>query len=381
VSSTPERAQAWVEVDLAAIAGNVRALKLLLGRRTGVIAVVKADAYGHGALPVSRAAVAGGAAMLAVTNLLEAAELRKSGIAAPLLVLDAGSPALAEEVVRLGLVQTVSGFEMARALSAAAKKLRRPAEVHLKIDTGLGRLGAPHERAAALLRRIACLPQVKVSGLFSHLATAEDADRSYALLQFERFRSALAALRAAGLPVPPCHLANSAGLLSFPEMRLDFVRAGLLIYGIDPGPGLPKGFRPALTWKTRIAFLKRLRRGDSVSYGRTFVAPGAMRIAVLPLGYADGYPRPLSNRGEVLIRGKRCPVVGVVCMDHTMVDVSGISRPRPGELVLLLGRQGREAITVAELAKRAGTVPHEITTRIGKRVGRVLLRHGQPAGL
>lgn len=376
----------WAEVDLAAIRHNLHQIRSLVGPACGVWAVVKADAYGHGAVPVARAAAEAGAAGLAVSSLGEAAELRESGLEAPILLLGSGNCNWAEAAVRLDLIQTACDPDIVRLISRAAEELGKTARVHLKIDTGMGRFGVAPEDAASFAETLLSLPGLRLEGVFSHLATAEDADPSYALLQFGRYQASLQALSASSVDPGIRHLANSAAALRFPDMRLDAVRTGLAIYGIRPdAPDLPPlDLRPALTWKTRVAFTQRVPAGSSISYGRTYVTKQDTLVAVLPVGYADGYPRHASNRAQVLLRGTACRVIGVVCMDHLMVDATATGEPRVGDEVTLLGRQGNAQISANQLAQWAGTVVHAVPTLIGQRVRRHHLdgekRSGSGAG-
>ncbi len=371
----------WVEIDLASIRHNVRTIKQFLGPGRHLWAVVKANAYGHGAVATAAAALEAGADGLAVSCLNEAAELRMdAGIRAPLLVLAPGEPRAAAWIVRLDILQTACYDAMVEALSRAAQRLDKPARVHLKVDTGMGRLGLRPERAAEFARFITEAPGLRLEGVFSHLATAESDDPAYAQLQFERFDTVVRELSAAGIAPGLRHLANSAATLRFPAMLLDGVRAGLLVYGIRPdAPGLaPLDLRPAMTWKTRLSFLHRLPPGCCVSYGCTYVTERECLVGVLPLGYADGYPRRASNRSRVLLRGRMCPVIGVVCMDHLMIDASAVPDAEVDDEVILLGRQGNSAITPNQLAEWAGTVVHEVPTVIGHRVKHVYLDREQP---
>jgi alanine racemase len=319
---------------------------------------------------------------LAVASVSEAARLRRAGIEGAILVLSAGDPRQAREVVKLRLVQTACRAEVLRALSQAAERLGECARVHVKIDTGMGRLGVSPEEAAAFAGLALSLPGVSLDGVFSHLATAESSDPAYAHLQFDRFRRALDDMSAAGIDPGRRHLANSAAALRFPEMRLDAIRTGLLIYGILPdAPELERlDVRPALTWKTRVAFVHRLPPGSAVSYGGTFVTKGECLAGVLPLGYADGYPRRASNRGHVLVRGKPCPVIGVVCMDHVMVDLGPAGNARVGDEVVLIGQQENAEITANHVAQWADTVVHEVPTMIGSRVSRLYVDQTEPVG-
>ena len=377
VSASP-RSASWVDVDLGAVSHNVRVLRQLLGP-AGVLAVVKANGYGHGAVPVARAAVDGGARGLTVACLPEGAELRAAGLAAPLLLLNAGNPEEAEEVVRLDLTQALCTLDMARALSAAAVRLDRPARVHLKLDTGMGRLGLAPEEVGEFAAAVRTLPGLEIEGVFSHLATAEDADASYAQEQFARFRTALATLTTLGVSLSLRHFANSAATLRFPEMHLDAVRAGLLTYGLTPeASGLaPLDLRPALSWTTRVAFVRPLAAGRSISYGRRHVLAQESLVGVLPVGYADGFPRTASNRAQVLVRGKLCPVLGTVCMDHIMVNLTPAGTVAAGEEAVIVGAQGGACITVNDQARWAETVVHEIPTRLGARVVRRYIGGGE----
>jgi alanine racemase len=373
----------WVEIDLSAIRHNVGAIKRFIGSSRWLWAVVKADAYGHGAEITANVALEAGADGVAVSCLSEAAELRMDArIRAPLLVLAPGDTRAAAWMVRLDIVQTACSAPMVEALSRAAERLEKPARVHLKIDTGMGRIGVRPEEAVEFATFLTSLPGIRLEGVFSHLATAEAPDPAYAHHQFGRFQEVLAQLHDAGVPLGMRHIANSAAALRFPDMLLDGVRAGLLIYGIMPdAPDLAQiALRPALSWKTQLSFLHRAPAGSAISYGSTYVTDRDSVIGVLPLGYADGYPRQASNRSRVLLRGRECPLVGVVCMDHSMVDVSAVPEVRIGDEVVLIGKQGNAAITANRLAAWAGTTVHEVPTVIGHRVKRVYLDRERPEG-
>lgn len=364
----------WIEVDSAAIRSNTAAVCDLIGRGVQVMAIVKADGYGHGAATAARASLAGGASHLGVASAAEGIELRAERIEAPILVLSCGMPEQARDVVERGLTQTLATESMARALSREAAAAGREVAVHLKVDTGMGRLGVwPHE-LPALAKLVSHLPGLRVEGVYSHLATADHDDATYARGQAECFRQALAVLQAAGIQPPLRHLANSAATVRFPEMRFDMVRAGLLVYGLNPlcGELTQIGLTAALTWKSRIAAVKNVPAGQPISYDGLHVTRTATRIACVPVGYADGYARALSNVGRVLIHGRRCPVVGAVCMDQMLVDVGDLDA-KAGDEVVLIGEQMGERITANDLAAAQGTVVHEIVARLGKRVPRVHL--------
>jgi alanine racemase len=367
---------AWMEVDLGAIAGNLRRLQELAAP-AGVMAVLKADAYGHGAVRVARTAVQHGAAMLGTAVLSEAAVLRAHGVAAPILVLGYTPPWQARDVVRADVAVCLYALELAHSLSRAALALQRPpVAVHLKVDTGMHRLGLPPEEVVPFARRVAALPGVRIEGLFTHFATADGADLAYAREQLRRFRDVLGAWAAAGLPRPRyVHAANSAAALRLPEARFDLVRAGIALYGLRPSEEvpLPVGFHPALALKTQLAQVHDLPAGEPVSYGTAWVTPYPARIGVLPIGYADGFRRAPATWGEVLVRGRRVPLVGRVCMDMSMVDVTAVPGARPGDEVVLIGAQGGQRITAEEVAGRLGTVAYEVVSQILARVPREIV--------
>jgi alanine racemase len=356
------------EVDLDAVAANTRNIARVV-RPARLFAVVKADGYGLGAVPVARVALASGASGLCVARPEEGLALRAAGIKAPILILGPTVPALADQVVRAGLTPTVCEPGAAAALARAAEAQSRPLPVHVKIDTGLHRYGILPSEAPAFLNHLAQYSRLRVEGLWTHLATADEADRTFAYEQLARFNEVTAALPA----VPLRHAASTAAALDLPEFRLDLVRAGIGIYGYYPSRhvGRAVALRPALTLKSRVIRVHQVGPGETVGYGRTWVAPRSSRIALVACGYGDGYPRHLSNRGVVLIRGRRCPVVGRVSMDLLTADATHLPEVAVGDEVVLVGRQGEEEITLDELAELAETVPYELLTRLTPRVPRV----------
>ncbi len=364
-------------VDLDAVRANVRALLGSLAPGAGLMAVVKANGYGHGAVPVARAALQAGARWLGVAHVDEGLVLRRAGVRAPVLVLVPAPPADLDRALAAGLSLTVCSREHAEAAAARARAAGVTARLHLKVDTGMGRLGADPAQAPDLVRAIRALPGAELEGLFSHFATADEPDLSFARSQLEAFQGLVSGLAATGLRPALCHMANTAAILNLPSSHLDLVRAGIGVYGIYPSPHVARRvpLRPALSWSTRIAFVKEVSPGTSLSYGRTYIARGVRRIATLPVGYGDGYPRVLSNRGRVLVHGRRVPVVGRVCMNLTLVDVTGVPGVREGDEAVLLGRQDGEEITADELAALARTIPYEITCGIGRNAP---LRHLNP---
>lgn len=366
----------WIEVDLGAIGHNTRLIKDLVGPEVSVLISLKADAYGHGALPVARTALRNGASWLGVASLNEAAPLRAAGIEAPILIFGYIPAWQAREAVRLGLRVTLYDLDIARALSTAALDLGRIARVHLKVDTGMGRLGLRAEGVSTFVefaRAVRDLPGLEVEGLFTHFATADQRDQTYVRRQLERFEHVLRALEGTGLRPPLVHAANSAATLSLPEAWYDMVRPGIAIYGLSPSDevSLPQAFRPALAFKTQVAEVKEIPAGEGIGYGATYVTSAPTRIAVLPVGYADGFRRAPRTWGEVLIRGQRAPLVGRVCMDQCMIDVSAIRGVRMGDEVVLIGRQGEQTLSADDVAARLGTISYEVVSEILARVPRM----------
>jgi alanine racemase len=360
-------------VDLAILDGNIRILKGCTRPGVALMAVVKADAYGHGLLPVAAMAQAAGAEWLGVAIPEEGLQLRRAGIAGPILALGWTPPGQAALVVQADLTATVSSLVAARDLAAAAGGTGK-ARAHLKVDTGMGRLGVltgPEGLAEALA--ICRLPNLSVEGIFTHLATADELDRTFAFRQLELFQDFLLRLERQGVTFALRHAANTAALVEFPDSHLDMVRPGLGLYGYLPARHLtrPQGLRPALTWRTQVSHVKVLPAGSPVGYGRTYRTVRPTVIATLPVGYADGYPRSLSNCADVLLHSRRCRIAGRVCMDQLMVEVPDGIDVRVGDEVVLLGRQGGDCIDADELAERSGTIAHEVLTGIGPRVPRV----------
>jgi Alr-MurF fusion protein len=375
VMMRPDR-PTWLEVDLGVIRQNTRLVKEAVGPGVEVLVSLKADAYGHGALPVARTVLRNGARWLGVATVSEAEPLRAASISAPILIFGFTAPWQAREAVRLDLRATVYGAEVAHALSRAAQDLGRPVRVHVKIDTGMGRLGLWAEDVPGILaffEEMRNLPDLVVEGVFTHLATADSADQTYALQQLARFEAVLAALEAGGLRPPLVHAANSAALFTLPQARYNLVRPGIAIYGLSPSADvrLPAGFRAALAFKTQVAQVKEIPAGEGISYGATYITRVPTRVATLPVGYADGFRRAPANWGEVLVHGQRSPLLGRVCMDQCMIDVTHIPAVRVGDEVVLIGRQGNDELTAEEVATRLGTINYEVVAELLARVPRV----------
>lgn len=366
----------WVEIDLSAIGNNTRRLKSLVGPRVRLLATLKADAYGHGALKVARTVLHNGASMLGVATVSEAAPLRNAGISAPILVFGYVPLWQMREAVRLNLTVTLYALESARALSRAALALGQIMKIYVKIDTGMGRLGVRAEQIGeilTLLQEIVALPGIELEGIYTHFAMADTQDLTHARMQLARFQDVLRVVEAQHLRPPLVHAANSAATLRLPEAHFDMVRPGIALYGMDPSTEvrLPEGFRPALSFKTQVAQVKVIPAGECISYSCTYTTDRPTRVAVLPVGYADGFRRAPANWGTVLIHGQEAPLLGRICMDQCMVDVSHIPQVRMGDEVVLIGRQGTATLSAEQVAQRLGTINYEVVAEILARVPRV----------
>jgi alanine racemase len=363
----------WLEIDLEAIGNNTRRIQALVGPHVRLMATLKADAYGHGAIRVARTVVQQGVFALAVATLGEAVALREAAITAPILILGYTPPWQVRAAIRHDVRLTVFDDDVAREISAAAQELQLPAIVHVKVDTGMARLGLQPDEVPRFLRHLRNLPGITVEGLFTHFATADSADESFAREQMRRFNGVLQAIEAHGLRPPLVHAANSAAILRFPEAHFDLVRPGLALYGLSPSAEtpVPPGFRSALSFKTAIAQVKLLPPGSPVSYGGAFVTQRHSRIATIPVGYADGFRRSPSWQ-SVLVHGRRVPIVGRVAMDYAMLDVTDVPDAQVGDEVVLIGRQAEECISAEEVATWLGTINYEVISTILPRVPRVV---------
>jgi alanine racemase len=359
----------WAEVSLSALKANFKALQKL-ARGSEVLPVVKANAYGHGAAQVSKALVAAGAKFLAVAFVEEGVALRRGGLKVPILVLTPTFPVELPVLLKNKLIPQVSSVEGARAVSKAAQKLGlAKVGVHVKLDTGMARVGLRPNEALHALEAITRVPRIKVEGLYTHLATADWTDPKFAWGQITQFRQTLEKVHRKGL-MPATHVANSAALITYyPQSQGTWVRPGIALYGVYPNPSLKNRVKliPVMQVKTKVLQVKEMEKGESVSYGRTYHATRKIKVATLAMGYADGVPRRLSNKGVFLIRGKKAPIVGTICMDMTMVDVSRVPGVRVGEGALFFGK----GLPVEEQAALAGTISYELLCGIGARVPRV----------
>lgn len=368
----------WIEISRSALVNNVKQLRTLLTPPCLLMGVVKANAYGHGAVATSQIMMEAGVDRLAVATLDEALELRAGGLTVPILVLGYTPGELALKAVEHEITLAVVDLNTAAEIAGAAQALGKIARVHLKVNSGMNRLGVPADGVVPLLEAMARMEGLEVEGIFTHFATS-DTDRAYADEQFGIFRRSLEEATAAGLRPPIAHAANSAATLTMPHTHLDMVRSGIALYGLDPDVDdtpLPSGFLPVMSWKAAVAQVRDLRPGDPVSYGREFVADRPMTVATIPVGYADGFPRRPFHWGSVLIHGQPAPILGRVCMDQCVVDVSAIASQQPvlqGDEVVLIGRQGEAEISAAEAGRRIGTINYDVVSRILGRVPRYIV--------
>lgn len=365
-----------LRVDLGALRRNVKTLKAA-APGCSLLAVVKADAYGIGALPVSRAVLSAGADALGVALVEEGIALRRAGIEAPVLLLAPVDPGQAEDLLRWRLTPSVYSRTFLRALEEAAERLGAETEVHLKVDSGMGRAGFRPEEVPGLVVELRKCPRVRVAGLYSNLASADDPASPQTAGQLKTFLGILEALEREGIHPPVVHLANSAGLLAHPPTRLRQVRPGLSLFGLRPSGDVPDpGLRPVLSLSTRLLQVKKIPEGCPVGYGATFVTSRPTLLGILPMGYADGLPRSLGNRGEVLVRGRRCPLVGRVSMDLCAVDFTQVPEAAEGEEVVLWGGEGPSRLDPWDWARWAGTIPYEILTGLSPRLHRIYTSPG-----
>jgi len=358
-----------VIIRLGAISHNVAAIRKKIGNGSGLMAVVKANGYGHGAVEVSRVALASGADSLGVALPEEGQELREAGMEAPVLVLGLIQPEEAYKIVRFRLAQAVDSIELLEALNLEADRAFTKVDIHVKLDTGMERIGLSPDEAVSFIRRVKDFRNLNLKGVFSHFSSADEKDKTFSKQQTHLFDQVIRDLELAGIQIPQKHMANSAAILEIPESYYDMVRPGIMIYGLYPSLEISRTIKleAAMTLKTRVVRVKRVPARTPIGYGRTFVTKRETTVATLPIGYADGYSRHLSNRGEVLIRGRRAPITGTICMDMCMIDVSGIEGVRPGDDVILFG----DGLPVDEVADKAGTISYEVVSTIGKRLPRV----------
>jgi len=371
----------WVEVDLDRFAANLRALRALAGGTGGILLVVKADAYGHGAVEIAAAAEAEGVSLLGVATLHEGIQLRQSGSTLPIVVLSPLLTSEIEEAVAHGLDPTVHDLQFAEALSRAGQQSGRPLRCHVEVDTGMGRTGVRRAEALAFFERLSALPALRLASAFTHFPDADGDDLAFSREQIDDFESLLRQLAERGIRPPRVHAANSAGAVNLPASRYDWLRVGLVAYGHRP-PRCDAAIdlEPVMAFKSRLVQIRDLPAGAPISYGRTYVTRRPTRTGVVAVGYGHGYSWLLSSRGAMLVGGRRVPILGRVTMDLTMVDLTDVPA-EVGDEVVLFGDQGEESLSLDEVAKGSETLPYEVMCTIGKRVTRIYVRDGRPVKL
>lgn len=364
---------AWIEVDITALKKNIRNLKKCTAEDVEFMGVIKADAYGHGALKVAQVLREENVKRFAVVIIEEGIQLREAGFTEPILIL---GHTLAEDyrkLIEYDLIPIIYQYSQALKLSEAARQYNKKVKVHLKIDTGMGRLGfIPDKQAINDIKKINNLAEIELEGISTHLSTADQIKGKHVQQQFKKFMDFTKELEKEGIKIPLKHVANSAATINFPKMHLDMVRPGTSLYGLYPGQEMRKNptidLYPVMSIKAKLVHIKRVPPGTGVSYGRTFVTKKDSVLGIVPLGYVDGVFRLLANRGEVLVHGQRCPMVGTICMDQFMIDVTEVEDVQAGDEVVFLGEQGQERITADEIGALAGTISIEVVTRLGKRM-------------
>lgn len=359
----------WAEVNLDNLAYNFKEIKKRVSSRVRIMACVKADAYGHGIIPVSKRLVSCGVNYLGVASIDEGITLRQAGIKVPVLILGLALKKDIAPLFRYKLIPTVCTEELALALNKIASLKKKVIKIHIKVDTGMGRLGVLSKDALSFIRKIHKLKYLNIEGIFTHFPCA-DTDKDFTFFQLKQFNYLIEALKKEKIIIPLCHTANSMAIISYKKSHFNMVRPGLALYGLYPRGGLAIKLKPVLSLKTKIIYLKKVPKSYSVSYGRTYITRGQTQIATLPIGYGDGYSRNLSNQGPVLIKGRRFKISGRVCMDQIMVDVGNIPA-KIGDEAILIGSQGNNKITAEELAKLSGTISYEIVCGLGSRIPRV----------
>lgn len=371
----------WAEVDLDAIAHNIKEIRKITNPNAQIMAVVKADAYGHGFLEVTKTLLENGADRLAVAVLQEGKQLRSRGVKVPILILGASSEESVEDLINFDITPSVFAFDFAKALSYEAERKEKVTKIHIKIDTGMSRIGflagENNEEIVEEILKISKLPYIEIEGIFSHFATSDEYDKTYTLLQYDRFMDVCNKLEEKGLHIPIRHICNSAGIMMYPEMHLDMVRPGVILYGMYPSDEVDKSrldLIPAMTLKSTITHIKEVEADRGVSYGKEYITDKRTKIATVPIGYADGYLRKLAKEGKMIVRGMKVPVIGRICMDQCMIDVTNVHNIDKGDEVIIFGREG---VTVDDLAHWLDTINYEVSCVIGRRIPRIYTKEGK----
>lgn len=367
-------------IDLDAIRSNIMNTRKLLKNTTKIMAIIKADAYGHGAVPIAKA-LNSLVDAFGIAILEEGIELRRAGITQPILILGYTPKEQFKELIKNDITPTIFQYSLAKELSKEALKQNKTANIHIKLDTGMSRIGYSDKiESIQEIKKIASLEGIRIEGLFSHFACADEKDKTSAKKQLERYLSFINQLEKEGITIPIKHIANSAGIIDLPEAELDMVRSGISTYGLYPSDEVEKSrlqLRPAMEIKTHVSYIKDVEPGVGVSYGSTYITKRMTKIATIPVGYGDGYPRLLSSKGRVLIHGKSAPIIGRVCMDQFMVDVTEIDNVNQGDMVTLIGKDGNEFISVEEVAEMAYSFNYEFICNVGKRIPRIYYQQGK----
>jgi len=363
----------FAEIDLNAFSHNLKQVRLKVGKDRKIISIIKADAYGHGAVEIAKRASVSGADMFGVSTVGEGIELREAKIESPILLLGGCSKGDAEWIVSYNLKSIIYSFDAVLSLSKEAERQGKIADVHIKVDTGMGRIGIQSDEVMGLVKKVSSLKNIKIEGILTHFATAYEVDREFTGRQIKTFKAVIDELKKSGFSFSFMHASNSAAIVNYPESYFNTVRPGIILYGSTPFDFPVEDFliKPVMSWKTSIVHLHNTPEKTGISYGRRFVTKRDSIIATIPVGYADGYSRSLSNKVQVLVGGRRVNQIGTICMDMCMIDVTDLPDVKVGDDVVLLGRQGGEEIRVEELASIAGTIPYEIFCSIGRRVRRV----------
>ncbi len=369
------------EIDLDAVAYNIKNIRKKVKKETMIMGVVKADAYGHGAVEVSKVLLYNGANWLGVAMIDEAVQLRKNNIMVPILILGYTPEAEIEDVVRYDIIQTVFSYEMAKMVSDAAVKLGKTAKIHIKADTGMGRIGfIPEENIGDEVLKISKLPNIEINGIFTHFSTSDEKDKTFTKLQYDRFKYAIDEIEKKGIKLAVKHCANSAAIMDFDDLGFNMVRAGIILYGMYPSDEVIKenlSLKPVMSIKTHISYVKKVGKNIPVSYGRTYYTDKESVIATVPVGYADGYIRKMQNGGRVIVNGHYANIVGRVCMDQFMIDITDVPDVSSGDEVILMGSDGKLSITAEEIAHVLDTINYEVVCMIGKRVPREYIKNNE----
>ncbi len=371
----------WAEIDLDAIAHNMREIRKITSPDAQIMAVVKADGYGCGFYETTKVLLENGADRLAVAILQEGKQLRKRGIDVPILILGASFEDDIEDIIDSNITPNVCSFEFAKAISEVSERKQKTTKIHIKLDTGMSRVGFlisdNNEKVIREIEKISQLPYIEIEGIFSHFSTSDEADDSYTRLQFKRFMEVCNELKNIGINIPIKHICNSAGVMMYPEMHLDMVRPGVILYGMYPSEEVDKSrlnLIPAMTVKSKITFVKEVEAGRGVSYGKEYITDGTTKIATVPIGYADGYLRKIAKCGKMIVNGVKVPIIGRICMDQCMINVSNVHNIERGDEAIIFGREG---ITIDDLAKWLDTINYEISCVIGKRIPRIYIKDGK----